>query len=523
MDKKERKQQLLEEKRKQEALAKKREIIHRDMILQQTINLTKDKVAPTDACISLQHINKIYPNHVQAVYDFNLDIKQGEFIVFVGPSGCGKSTTLRMIAGLEDITKGELYIDHELSNDKTPKDRDIAMVFQSYALYPDKTAYGNIAFALKMRKYPFPKLDEQGKEMVGIDENAIKRITKDLVALEKNIKKLEQRKHKLIAKNEALLVKGDSKKTAIDINNSLIKQIEEKTNVSKHEIDKANKELDYYKNNEVRLYCYRHLTKQEIKEKITEVAKILDIEALLDRKPSDMSGGQRQRIALGRAMVRDPKVFLLDEPLSNLDAKLRTAMRSEIVKLHNQIKTTFIYVTHDQIEAMTMGTKIVVMKDGRIMQVASPTDLYDYPVNKFVAGFIGTPQMNFFNIKIKKVEKSLRCIFEDGQEIDLSLTKLRKIKEKYLDGNEHDVYLGVRGEQLKVGSKGLKLEISLTEVLGTSTNLFVRLPNTTKEYILTINERVNYQSNENLYVELNEKFVHLFDYETEETIMAGKK
>ena len=248
------------------------------------------------ANLSLKHIYKVYPNGTKAVNDFNMQIEDKEFIVFVGPSGCGKSTTLRMIAGLEEISAGELKIGDVVVNGLEPKDRDIAMVFQNYALYPHMTIYDNIAFGLQMRKVP----------------------------------------------------------------------------------------------------------KDEIDRRVREAAEILGITDYLKKKPKEMSGGQRQRVALGRAIVREPKVMLLDEPLSNLDAKLRTQMRSEIVKLHKKLQTTFIYVTHDQVEAMTMGTRIVVMKDGFIKQIDTPKNLYKYPANKFVAGFIGTPQMNFFEGTILK-------------------------------------------------------------------------------------------------------------------------
>ena len=246
------------------------------------------------ASLSLRNIYKVYPNGFNAVKDFNLEIEDKEFIIFVGPSGCGKSTTLRMIAGLEEISKGELYIDDKLVNDVEPKDRDIAMVFQSYALYPHMSIYDNMAFGLKLRKMP----------------------------------------------------------------------------------------------------------KDEIDRRVREAARILDIEHLLDRKPKLLSGGQRQRVAMGRAIVREPKVFLMDEPLSNLDAKLRVQMRIEISKLHQRLQSTIIYVTHDQTEAMTLGTRIVVMKDGVIQQVDSPQNLYDRPDNLFVAGFIGSPQMNFIDATV---------------------------------------------------------------------------------------------------------------------------
>lgn len=256
------------------------------------------------AGLQFNHIYKVYPNGTKAVNDFNMEIKDKEFIVFVGPSGCGKSTTLRMIAGLEEITAGELRIGDIVVNDVEPKDRDIAMVFQNYALYPHMTVYENMAFGLKMRKVP----------------------------------------------------------------------------------------------------------KAVIKEKVMAAAETLGITEYLNRKPKEMSGGQRQRVALGRAMVREPKVFLLDEPLSNLDAKLRTAMRSEIAKLHRKLQTTFIYVTHDQVEAMTMGTRIVVMKSGFIQQIDTPRNLYNYPSNKFVAGFIGTPQMNFStaNLRLTEIKSTYR-------------------------------------------------------------------------------------------------------------------
>ncbi len=338
------------------------------------------------AGLSLQHIYKRYKNKNKfsliqfiknkgkmpktdkefvAVKDFNMEIEDGEFIVFVGPSGCGKSTTLRMIAGLEEISDGELYIGDTLVNDVDPKSRDIAMVFQSYALYPHMTAYDNIAFGLKMKKIPDTVTDKNGKQ-----------------------KKI-----------------------------------------------------------------MRHFTKAEIKEKVSWAAKVLNIEEQLNKKPGEMSGGQRQRIALGRAIVRNPKVFLLDEPLSNLDAKLRAAMRAEIVKLHDKLKTTFIYVTHDQIEAMTMGTRIVVMKLGIVQQIDTPTNLFDFPENKFVAGFIGTPQMNFFDVDIQNDGENLNVMFENGQTIAYKLGNLRRIKPEYLDGEQHKATLGVRGENITTVKK----------------------------------------------------------------------
>ena len=367
-----------------------------------------------------------------AVKDFNMEIEDGEFIVFVGPSGCGKSTTLRMIAGLEEISDGEMYIGDVLVNDVDPKNRDIAMVFQSYALYPHMTAYQNIAFGLKMKKIPDTKTDKNGN----------------------------------------------------------VKQIK------------------------------RHFTKQEIDEKVKWAAGVLSIEEQLHKKPGEMSGGQRQRIALGRAIVRNPKVFLLDEPLSNLDAKLRANMRAEIVKLHNKLKTTFIYVTHDQVEAMTMGTRIVVMKLGVIQQIDTPTNLFDYPENKFVAGFIGTPQMNFFDVTIKKSGSVMETVFENGQTIDYKLSELRKIDEKYLDGAEHKVTLGIRGEKIVPAKSGLNTTLTIKEVLGDTTQLFVHLTEESKDFVVCVAERADYNSGDTVCVNFSEKYIHLFDAETELSIMG---
>lgn len=383
------------------------------------------------AGLSLKHIYKVYPSRdkkrvkgpdgkklppegVTAVKDFNLEIADGEFIVFVGPSGCGKSTTLRMIAGLEEITDGELYIDGLLVNNVEAKNRDIAMVFQNYALYPHMTAYENIAFGLKMRKVP----------------------------------------------------------------------------------------------------------KETIEEKVHWAAGILGVEDLLERRPKEMSGGQRQRIALGRAMVRDPKVFLLDEPLSNLDAKLRAAMRVEISRLHQTLKTTFIYVTHDQVEAMTMGTRIVVMKDGVIQQVDSPTNLYDYPENRFVAGFIGTPQMNFFNAKIKKAATKLSIVFENGEEIKFNLKELRTIDPAYLDGEEHEVIIGVRGQNMEISESGLSTVLNITEILGNEVHLHLTQKDTQNDIVACITTRVNYAVGDSVKIGFKAADVHMFDKETQLSVMG---
>ncbi len=379
------------------------------------------------ANLSLKHIYKVYPNGTKAVNDFNMEIADKEFIVFVGPSGCGKSTTLRMIAGLEEITAGELKIGDMVVNGIEPKDRDIAMVFQNYALYPHMTIYENIGFGLKMRKVP----------------------------------------------------------------------------------------------------------KDEIDRKVNEVAKLLGIEDYLKKKPKEMSGGQRQRVALGRAIVREPKVMLLDEPLSNLDAKLRTAMRAEIVKLHKKLQTTFIYVTHDQVEAMTMGTRIVVMKDGYVMQIDTPKNLYKYPANKFVAGFIGTPQMNFFEGTLKREGDVVNIAFDKSSTvIPVPYSKFIKVIPSYLDGSKK-VIIGLRAEDVSLDKDDLKkaeakinVRISHTEALGTETLVYGDI-NIDNDSILENGTRIiiktdgfrDYRTDDVKEVALNLDAIHLFDAESEESIL----
>ena len=513
------------------------------------------------ANLLLRHVYKIYPGvgkakknakaeakkrsgDFVAVKDFNMEIDDGEFIVFVGPSGCGKSTTLRMIAGLEEISGGELYIDNQLVNDVDAKDRDIAMVFQSYALYPHLSAYDNIAFGLKMRKIPTPKLDKNGEQIIAIDQKKvselkrkIKKLKRQYTSLLDDIKSTEEEIAALTVKIDVL--KGQLSTEDADSENGaeLSKRIEqviiekeraegdvafykEKCALFEKRIEDAEKELEYFESTPVPLVKYVHMTKSEIDEKVQWAADVLGIEELLDSKPAEMSGGQRQRIALGRAMVRGPKVFLLDEPLSNLDAKLRTAMRAEIVKLHNQLKTTFIYVTHDQIEAMTMGTRIVVMKLGVIQQIDTPTNLFDYPENKFVAGFIGTPQMNFFDVDIKRVGDKLNVTFGNGQSTDLSLAELRTIDKKYLDGSSHNVYLGARGENIKLDEAGINANLTIKEVLGNTTQLFLRLSEKDEDFIVSVPERNGLKPGDAVSISFNERYVHLFDKETELSIMS---
>ncbi len=366
------------------------------------------------ATLDLKHIDKIYPNGVQAVFDFNLHIDDKEFIVFVGPSGCGKSTTLRMIAGLEEITRGELYIDDELMNDVAPKDRNIAMVFQSYALYPHMSVYDNMAFGLKLR----------------------------------------------------------------------------------------------------------HVPKNEIDEKVHNAAKILGIEEYLDRKPKALSGGQRQRVALGRAIVRNAKVFLMDEPLSNLDAKLRVTMRGEITKLHHKLGATTIYVTHDQIEAMTMASRIVVMKDGHIQQVGEPRDIYNTPANLFVAGFIGTPPMNFIEGTV--TSDGYFVSKDEDARLLIPLDKLEILKANDKIGKE--IILGIRAEHIhdkeealeKLKDSVIDITVEVSELLGQSTNIYTTVSGASICAVISPRSDLKIGSKLRLAIEMEK--CHFFDIETEECL-----
>ena len=361
--------------------------------------------------LELKNINKIYPNKVQAVFDFNLKIQDKEFIVFVGPSGCGKSTTLRMIAGLEEISSGELYIDNELMNDVAPKDRNIAMVFQSYALYPHMTVYDNMAFGLQLRRVP----------------------------------------------------------------------------------------------------------KEEIERKVMEAAEILGLVPYLNRKPKALSGGQRQRVALGRAIVRNAKVFLMDEPLSNLDAKLRVTMRGEIIKLHKKLGSTTVYVTHDQIEAMTMASRIVVMKDGYIQQVGTPKDIYDNPANAFVAGFIGTPPMNFINGIVN--EEGRFITKENDCNMLLPLDKFEVIKKHKLIHKE--IILGIRPEHVYDKEEKLNVltestidvTVDVAELLGASTNIYATVSG--HNVCAVVDPRIDLKIGDRVKLALDLEKCHIFDAESE--------
>lgn len=440
------------------------------------------------ANVKLVNINKIYHSakkDVQAVFDFSIDIKDKEFIVFVGPSGCGKSTTLRMIAGLEDISFGELYIDEKYCNFLQPKDRDIAMVFQSYALYPHMSVYDNMAFGLKLRKKPVPKLDESGNQLVGIDNKKIKSLTKEISKWSKILKKLESSD-------------SNNKKSIEDVNAI---------------IEENKKQISYLKENPVGLVKYVHYSKAEIKESVENAAKILQITEYLDRKPKELSGGQRQRVALGRAIVRHPKVFLMDEPLSNLDAKLRIQMRAEIINLHKEVGATTIYVTHDQTEAMTMADRIVVMKDGVIQQIGTPKEIYKHPANIFVAGFMGAPSMNFIDVGYKNG----KIYFDENEYADLGKDKI-KILDAYLaDFDEQKrknvkLVFGIRPENIVCEEKGRKVNILLSEMLGAE--YIVHFDFFGKDFTV----KMATEEDENLGSEMNVNFdyktCHIFDKTT---------
>lgn len=426
--------------------------------------------------VKLVNINKIYPNGVQAVYDFNLEIYDKEFIVFVGPSGCGKTTTLRMIAGLEEITSGMLFMDGKLYNDVAPKDRHIAMVFQSYALYPHMNVFDNMAFGLKMRKVPVPKLDAEGKEILSIDKKAIKKYEKQLRTFKSQLE---------IAK---------------ECNPDSVPEIQ-------RNIDATIEKINYYTETPVPEYKFVRRSAKEIEDRVFKAAKILQLEEYLDRKPDALSGGQRQRVALGRAIVRNAKVFLMDEPLSNLDAKLRVQMRTEIIRLHQQMNAITIYVTHDQTEAMTMATRIVVMKDGYIQQIGTPKEIYNHPVNKFVAGFIGAPAMNFIDAEFDG--EKLTC---NGHNIELTDDQLKVLKTKNAPKN---LIIGIRPEHItvKLTSKG-KQEINIVETLGSELLLHFNISDD-KMLCAKIITDEEIKVGQKINFEFSKNNLHVFNKETE--------
>jgi len=443
------------------------------------------------ANVKLKNINKIYysskKKSFHAVYDFSLDIKNKEFIVFVGPSGCGKSTTLRMIAGLEEITSGELFIDDKFCNYTHPKDRDIAMVFQSYALYPHMSVYDNLAFGLKIRKIPVPRLDKAGNPIKAIDKNQISKVRNEIRQWDRELSKLNP--------------EFDNYESTKEEMEKLKKSCEDK--------------LAFLEANEVQMYKYVHMKKDEIKERVMYAANILQITDYLERKPKELSGGQRQRVALGRAIVRKPKVFLMDEPLSNLDAKLRVQMRSEIVKLHKEVGATTIYVTHDQTEAMTMADRIVVLKDGYIQQIGTPREIYSNPANMFVGGFTGAPSMNFINCTYSKGTVS----FGDKLETVKLPKEKAKIIDDYLKSLDHEIELsfGIRPEDIKVGDTGYEVIVSVSEMLG---NEFVlHFDFAESDVLVKFNTKSDYLAGDKIHIEFDMDSSHIFDKESGKRII----
>ena len=533
------------------------------------------------ATLSFKNINKIYENNVQAVFDFNLEVNDKEFIVFVGPSGCGKSTTLRMIAGLEDITGGQLLIDGLLVNNIVPKDRDIAMVFQSYALYPHMTVYGNMAFALKLRKVRFPIYEENKEadalrnenktifleikkinrrikkakeagdlinqrdelyQKIFLNEDKIKALLvqktdvseldiKETQALLKRLEKELKDNRKLLADNIAAVEKLKAKEHADedkDIQES-IKLLENYNNILKDNNDQTEiqiennlEKLKHFQNEKTPLFEMRKYNRYEIDLEVYKTAKILDLVNYLYRKPAALSGGQRQRVALGRAIVRHPKVFLMDEPLSNLDAKLRVQMRNEITKIHKAVGATTIYVTHDQTEAMTMADRIVVMKDGYIQQTGAPKAVYDDPDNMFVAGFIGSPAMNFINGVFKKDSFIIKG--EDELEKDIKI-KLPNAAVKLLKDYEgKEVVLGVRPENIylnkdpnnKKPTASLKMKVDFVELLGYEYVLYTAING--QKLVIKTQDQSEIKAEQILDVCFNEDLLFFFDKDTTKRI-----
>ena len=483
--------------------------------------------------VRLENVYKIYPNGVKAVKDFNLNIENEEFIVFVGPSGCGKSTTLRMIAGLEDISAGRVYIDDVLVNDMEPKDRDISMVFQNYALYPNMSVYDNMAYGLRCQNFP-TEADRVSVTLLECDFSDVNSDIKDMalptrgeyfgnVSITWSIK--GESKTTTILDNKITITQGDMDEDVTIIakafkndlgNDGLSDAIEEEKEITFKVYKKGSKSnIEAKPTIKGANLSGRKLKEALIEDKIQRAAEILGITPYLNRKPKELSGGQRQRVALGRAIVRKPKVFLLDEPLSNLDAKLRVQMRSEITKLHEQLGTTFIYVTHDQIEAMTMGTRIVVMKDGVIQQVDTPLNLYEHPENTFVATFLGSPQMNLLEGKVKiKDEKT----YFASNDLEIELPEEELLQTGFLvDGSE--IYLGIRPKDVHVADKGYKTKIEITEQLGSETILYVKFPGKKDYSTISISDTDRfYHNGEEIMVSFDTLKLHLFDKKTGESL-----
>lgn len=604
-----------------------------------------EKHNESNGYIVIKNLNKIYDNDVQAVFDFNLNINNNEFIVLVGPSGCGKSTTLRMICGLEDISSGELFINRVYTNELPPKDRDIAMVFQSYALYPHMSVFDNMAFGLKIKKVLVPVFGKDGKPVLSVDQRKIKQLnakkknlkevikesTSDIDSYHKEAKNIETKKAKLlsldsentfnkteivkleksviefekqIAKLEEKLGKADEKTKAEIISElSLLKKenseanrklsklkaktlnnvdfekqklsianrlfiLQEKENYDKSRIARANaelltldKEIEKVSKEITQKYVYKHMPKAEIEKKVNDVAEILEITKYLNRKPKALSGGQRQRVALGRAIVRNAAAFLMDEPLSNLDAKLRVQMRAEIVSLHRQIGATTIYVTHDQTEAMTMADRIVVMNEGIVQQIGAPRQIYEHPVNLFVATFIGAPAMNIVKAKVQDGVIELANGFKiklTSKQIEaysnFYKNEIERLKEtdKRLDNalkdetdKRHDVYLmakdkianiikdytkklsgnftcffGVRPEDIEtVGSEvedSMPVNADVVELLGSEYYIYSKVNK--EKLVLKVASNQNYNVDDNINIRFNVDRIHIFDDFTERAL-----
>lgn len=521
-----------------------------------------DSHTEKDGYIIIRNLNKIYDNDVQAVFDFNLNINKNEFIVLVGPSGCGKSTTLRMICGLEEITSGELFINRVYSNELPPKNRDIAMVFQSYALYPHMSVFDNIAFGLKIKKVLEPVYDKDGNPVLAVDKRKLSELRKKRSNLVQVIKESE---HDLKSYDDETVrlentKEGADEKQLAQIADRLFvlqekREYDESRIKRAHaEIDQLNQEIEKVQSTQTQKYVLRHAKRSVIEKKVEDVAEILEITNYLNRKPKALSGGQRQRVALGRAIVRDAAAFLMDEPLSNLDAKLRVQMRAEIVSLHRQIGATTIYVTHDQTEAMTMADRIVVMNEGVVQQIGSPRVIYEHPVNLFVATFIGAPSMNIIDANIEKDLVKLA----DGTQIKLTKDQLADAKKFYeseierltqtisrLDDAMRDVsdkrmdvykmakdkanslienyqeklqgsfkaFFGVRPEDIYIcdakEKDSIELVAEVVELLGSEYYVYSKIGS--QRIVLKVPSNLRINLNDKIHVKVNMERIHLFD------------
>ena len=538
------------------------------------------------ATLNFKGINKIYPNNVQAVFDFNLEVKDKEFIVFVGPSGCGKSTTLRMIAGLEDITSGQLYIDGVLVNNIAPKDRNVSMVFQNYALYPHMTVYNNMAFSLRLRKVKLPVYEDNAEAKALREKNL--HLLMQIKSLNRQIKKKSEQLEALEARDRIYseIFNNEEKAISLFVQKNGINEVEIKdceriinsieneiavtnknierchakiksvrTELEKNKISEKNKkeneeflnklngylkilgeslkdkeaqlqeeqkQLDYYKNTEIPLTEYRKYSKYEIDLEVYKTAKILDLTRYLFRKPAALSGGQRQRVALGRAIVRHPKVFLMDEPLSNLDAKLRVQTRSEISKIHESVGATTIYVTHDQTEAMTMANRIVIMKDGYIQQIGTPEEVYYNPTNMFVGGFIGSPAMNFLLGKYVKGRFVIPAT--SAKEKDISIKLSKKDCDLLTNREQEEIYLGIRPETIYLKddinnlhpTNTMKMECDFAELLGYELVLYTYING--QKLILKTSIKSEIKTHDNIEICFDDEALYFFEKGTEKRI-----